>query len=508
MTKERKNKLVEKYMTKDIPAITNFQKSWIRKETAHHIVARKDENGNVKYFCTSCMSEVDLGKTKHKQKAICPCCKKELEVHHAWRNSQIETIDWIAIPRVTSGDVIMMRYILARRVITPSRFDEEITELARMVFTPDMTGDPHTFELRTDINGNSVWSYFKANYFAEYSMYNYRKWCCLPAEPYRPTWKRELKKISTLKYFDDMTEFINDRLYVHRNVWLLANRGGLYEKLCKAGLRELAKRDFYACNHYDSRIEFNNKETSLLKMLGLNRNQLNILKNNQTIDDLNYIKQIPDIDQNFLDTLKEAKVSHRTAEEITENGINLRKAVNYINRTKVNPYEWLHYMHTLKRLDYTLDDSYLFPKDFRKEDTRVADEFDMMNMKMTDGIHNKLISEISIALHNNKELMEFFKGSNGLQVFVPESAGELRREGRHLHNCLGTYVERYAEGKTLIFFVRRIEDPTAPYIALEYCHGKIVQCRYDHNKEVKDEKIIDFVNALANKLAESGVLAA
>ena len=69
-------------------------------------------------------------------------------------------------------------------------------------------------------------------------------------------------------------------------------------------------------------------------------------------------------------------------------------------------------------------------------------------------------------------------------------------------------MDRYAEGKTLIFFVRRIEDPTAPYIAMEYCHGRVVQCRYNYNKRVEDEKIIGFTNALAEALAKEKILVA
>lgn len=69
--------------------------------------------------------------------------------------------------------------------------------------------------------------------------------------------------------------------------------------------------------------------------------------------------------------------------------------------------------------------------------------------------------------------------------------------------------------KTQIKFKRRIiwelrsklKTNTA-YIAMEYCNGKIIQCRYDHNVAVEDSNIINFANALAERLAKENILAA
>ena len=34
-------------------------------------------------------------------------------------------------------------------------------------------------------------------------------------------------------------------------------------------------------------------------------------------------------------------------------------------------------------------------------------------------------------------------------------------------HCVGTYVDRYADGKTALFFVRRITEPDTPFYTLE-----------------------------------------
>ena len=119
---------------------------------------------------------------------------------------------------------------------------------------------------------------------------------------------------------------------------------------------------------------------------------------------------------------------------------------------------------------------------------------------------SRLIKKISNGLRKTDDLQEFLQGSNGLLVYVPESAEDLLKEGRHLHNCIGTYIDRIAEGKTLVFFVRRLNDINAPFVAFEYCNGEVVQCRYDKNEAVKDDKIINFVDAFAERLRKNKVL--
>ena len=104
------------------------------------------------------------------------------------------------------------------------------------------------------------------------------------------------------------------------------------------------------------------------------------------------------------------------------------------------------------------------------------------------------------------DLQEFLSGSDGLLVYVPESTKDLVKESKALHNCLGTYAERIANGKTLVFFVRRLNDPTAPFVAFEYVNGDVVQCRADNNQNVNDDKIVSFVDAFAERLRKNNVL--
>lgn len=513
MNKAKKEALTQQYMT-NVPAMTEYQRTWIRKETAHHITITRDSDGNHVCHCDRCNTTFTMNKTKHKDILKCPSCGHKLEVLHMWRKFR-ETLDWIAIPRVIDDHTFMLRYVYVYR----HEDKVDIKECARGVFNLN-TDSFHTFELRDD----GKWIYSRRSYFTEYNMYNFRTWCCLQADLYKPSMIRELKKLNGMKYFVEfLPNFTKSTLYAHTMIGVLSDRCGLYEKLCKVGLTKLAQDDFYFWGTYSRNmcIKYRSTQTSLLDILGINRNQLKLLKNNQSINALAIIKMMPKIDQELLNYIVRAEIPFFEIRNI-KNEFNIRKLSKYIATHSCTFYEWKHYVDLLKKLNYTLDDGYLYPDNFRREDNRVTAEYTekeriarakanaerRKQIEAEEAKRNDLIFKISEGLRNNPNIREFFSGSDGLQIMVPDNANDLVQEGERLHNCLRTYPDRYANGKTLIFFVRRIEDPTAPYVAMEYCNGIVAQLRCAYNGAVKDEKVINFSKRLAEALAKNNILAA
>ena len=506
-------------MTK-VPKLTNFQSEWIRKETAHYIYVDREEGG-YKCTCSRCQTEVDLGKTKHRAKVICPSCNHEMEVMHKWRNIQPEDIDWVVIPKAIDNHTIMLRYVCSHRV---GYEETRIRELARLVFETG-TCRTHWFECRY----SEAWEYSKKHYFRRSSMMNpwaENRYCCLDAKIYRQTWTRTLNRLKDVKYIDVKGKW-DSSLFPHANVKLIIGKADLYDRLNKAGLSKLSDLDYderlryYDYKYDQSRcygkggIKYNSNETSLIKMLGITKFGLKQLRDRPNLEYLSTLQILRDVDNEMYDLVHDTNTYADTLKKFKKANINIRKTLRYCKKHGVTGHEYYGYYRTLEKLDYQLDDAYLFPADFYKEERRVQAELSE-KIKAEEDLRlaerkmgqNASFMEIATALKNNSELREFFAGSAGLQIFVPESVDELIAEGRSLHNCLRTYIDRFANRQTLIFFVRRLEDPTAPYIAMEYCHGKVIQCRYDYNKPVDDEKIINFTEALAKKLAAQNILAA
>ena len=96
---------------------------------------------------------------------------------------------------------------------------------------------------------------------------------------------------------------------------------------------------------------------------------------------------------------------------------------------------------------------------------------------------------------------------NGFILKIAESQEDLNVESSVLGHCVRTYGDRVAEGKTIIYFIRRSEKPDEPYYTLEIRpEGEFVQCRGEHNcimtpevEAFKDMVVAEFNRRLKRK---------
>ena len=115
-----------------------------------------------------------------------------------------------------------------------------------------------------------------------------------------------------------------------------------------------------------------------------------------------------------------------------------------------------------------------FPRDFRAAHDRMAGRLkDIHNARKDASIRAKLPEM------ERKYGFEF----GGLILRPAASAAEVVREGQTLHHCVGSYVDKYASGQTVICVLRRAVDPDAPFRTVEISpmSGKVVQDRGLHN---------------------------
>ena len=495
---------------KKIPPITEAKTERMCKASARYMFVA-DKNNRKHGICERCCQDVEFEKkTKHKEIVVCPNCNHTMTVEHVYRKKGCDlNADFFMEGKAISSDVFVLRYY---EVYQFDSYKQRVKEVAREIF--DFKSHKR-FRVEWD-DWKKIWD--KGNfYFVEFNMYNRRKAFCLTASLLQTKKQlvKETRKIKALEYYDFENKIGTYYCLTNDYVGLLS--GQLYEKMEKVGLGKLVDEDFG-----NGKIKWNGKATSLVKMLRLDKRRYKMLTSETSVEELKFLQSYKNIAKEELLYLRDKYNGFSDYRKFKMKGVkNPIKAMkyldnhNYINYQKnkvqhVGSWEYGVYLSNLKELEYNLNDSYyLCPKDFRKADVRVANELVEQRKRLAKEKQvekDMLIKKISDGLRNMDDLKEFMGGSNGLLVYVPESAEDLITEGRKLHNCIGSYVDRVAENKTLVFFVRRLNAPNDPFVAFEYCNGEVIQCRYDHNEAVEDDKIINFVDAFAERLRKNNVL--
>lgn len=479
------------------PMNKNTVKS-IERNSARFIYVNKD--GQAK--CERCDNEFTVAKTKHRGQATCPTCKRTYEVIHNWRKTGNETIHWECSATTLTDTTIVLRYYLVTRV------DGRIVESGEKARLFINTDKKETFKMECSAWHNNEWKKGGFNFFREFVMgYGERKLCCLYARV-RESVFTEVRKLDAFKYFDITSVW--DGYYAHSLCFFIP-RASLYEKLQKLGMESLIKADI---NTYSGdEIKFNSKEHELTKMLGISKTGLNLLKTCPTLKALRLLQANTNINEREFNAFKDFDLYTINRFENLANriGTTSYKIGKYLTEQKASYYELSSYLDRLDRLNYNLKDkSYSMPKDLAKETQRVIEEqakadkeFNEKKDALIKAVHDKLI--------NTKELREFFEGAKGFMAYVPMSEEDFIAEGKAQHNCVGRghYAESVAKNETLVFFIREIDKPNAPFVTMEYCNGVIVQCMLDHNERVKDDtKIYSFCSALADRLNKCNILSA
>lgn len=148
--------------------------------------------------------------------------------------------------------------------------------------------------------------------------------------------------------------------------------------------------------------------------------------------------------------------------------------------------DWLH-------LDFA-DTKVLFPKDFQT----MHDDYTAQYAEYTKDVEMKKHLQLSMQL--SKKMLCTAKKFSFLgafkddlySVFVARSKGDLISEGEKLHHCVGRmdYDKRQADGKSVICFIRKNDEPDRPFVTAEIKIGdsrlSVNQCYGDKDNVVHE----------------------
>ena len=75
----------------------------------------------------------------------------------------------------------------------------------------------------------------------------------------------------------------------------------------------------------------------------------------------------------------------------------------------------------------------------------------------------------------------------GMRIIYPATPEDIAAEGDALHHCVGSYVDKVAQRKSMILFLRHCEDVSKPFYTVEVKGQRAVQVRGMQNADMTPE---------------------
>jgi hypothetical protein len=141
-----------------------------------------------------------------------------------------------------------------------------------------------------------------------------------------------------------------------------------------------------------------------------------------------------------------------------------------------------------------------FPMSIQSAHDNVAMAFRAKKNEMTDKAINMIAKEAEKHIPDNKE----YNDSEYL-IVLPHSVNDVVQEGQSQHNCVGSYVERIAKRYSVVFFIRKKDEPNQSFVTAEYARGRLNQIFYKNNRSVSDKEIRAIATDFCNRLSRTAI---
>lgn len=222
-----------------------------------------------------------------------------------------------------------------------------------------------------------------------------------------------------------------------------------------------------------------------IAMLGISKQELPYLQAGMTLKEYRSIK---DWCKKYKFSTKEAKTALKYLEYERNCGpyvMALKEAkipfqsrlIRYVAAQDIEFINYKDHLNMLDKLGLPRERKYLYPDHFQSAHNELAKRIRFEN--------EKELRERAERHRREAEKLSIKKDGYVIKpLIMPE---ELREEGTKMHHCVGSYVEKVANGECMIFSVRKEEDDKLPIATIELQKKKVRQVRAAHNYEPPED---------------------
>ena len=484
---------------KYVPVLPRDLKGFIHREVMpQYIFYDYQRKAPGHAYCTACRHEVRIAAAKHNTSGLCSRCKKKITFKCRGRRGRIFDRETVQVLQKAEGNGLVLRIIKVYRSFADSDIPNhfEIWENARQFITLSSSGQ---------CSVDAYYYHYKAGY-------DLTPWC----NGYRPVfdrWKYNFTAdMSGVLYQRNLSDTLKDTPWAYSQLEAfsgIASFSGVatflsayikrpkIEHLIKMKLYRLVSGIIYGGYSYSALQAINFNGENMRAILGIDRPYFPLLRElNPSIDQLHLIRQLLQADHKpSTEQIKwfiASKISNADAAKELLAHMSVHKLQRYVEQQfapedeaalkRVDYYkmntlitDYHDYLCMCKELQYDVKNSFiLFPRELKAAHDSVAKT---LKDKRT-AEHEK-----AIAGSFDEWQKRYQYQSKELMMIPPHSAKEIVDEGAALHHCVRLYVKNVAEKKSVILFVRSVDEPDKSLCTVEVKDGQVTQARGFDNKE-------------------------
>lgn len=450
-------------------------------------------------YCTYCNHGLEIKKVvAHNDWTICPICGAHLQIKLTRYGRKIcknEACFYYFEKSIVDSNVIVCKGYYVSKDYSKDYMEPEFEYSLYAIYI---------FQDKKAVMLTKNWWY--QNWDKRATIYDFNqgwlapKMCYYSPESLRKAIQGTSFQYMPLELFEGHFSLVKLLMEYAKHPWI--------EQICKIGfegiIEEKLKRNcLYDCLNYKGKnvfkiLRLNRKEVKEIKQSNVNITPLFLrMYQLQSKDNCGFSpEQVKGIES----TYGYYYCTIRKATKYTS----MKKAIKYIDKqhekTKEKYYysksdfavNWSDYIDDCVRLGMNLkDESVLFPKDVYAAHQNTIKQ---VKLKADEMLNNKIKNRLKI-------LEKYYFEYNGLIIRPALSSNELIEEGKALNHCVGTYADRYAEGKTNIFVIRKLSNPDKPYYTMEVADNRIKQTRGKNNC-APTEDVKEFIEAFTKAKLE------
>ena len=484
---------------KYVPVLPRDLKGFIHREVMpQYIFYDYQRKAPGHAYCTACRHEVRIAAAKHNASGTCPRCKKKITFKCRGRRGRIFDRATVQVLQKADGNGLVLRIIKVYRSFADSDIPNhfEIWENARQFITLSSSGQCSVdayyyhykagYDLTPWCNGyRPVFDRWKYNFTADMSGVIYQRNLSDTLKD-TPWAYSQLEAFSGIASFSGVATFLS--AYIKRPK---------IEHLIKMKLYRLVSGIIYGGYSYSALQAINFNGENMRAILGIDRPYFPLLRElNPSIDQLHLIRQLLQADHKpSTEQIKwfiASKISNADAAKELLAHMSVHKLQRYVEQQfapedeaalkRVDYYkmntlitDYHDYLCMCKELQYDVKNSFiLFPRELKAAHDSVAKT---LKDKRT-AEHEK-----AIAGSFDEWQKRYQYQSKELMMIPPHSAKEIVDEGAALHHCVRLYVKNVAEKKSVILFVRSVDEPDKSLCTVEVKDGQVTQARGFDNEE-------------------------